>query len=485
MKFFIKLIIWLIIIFTCLLLFTSCALTPPRIKVPEPENHIMANVTIYNPGQKIQPHQTITIVDGLISDVRPAKSTDIGTVCDGCFAMPGLIDAHIHTPPRAAFGNRELFSLLYLHHGITSVRDLGAFDGDLHELVKRLNTGKLAGPRMYYCGAVLDGDPPSIPGAVLVSNAKDGRRRVAEHANRGVDCIKVYGNMSPGAFKGVSETTKQLGLPLIGHTPHSISLNNIQNFESQHFTGIPYLTKSAPKGWAYKSQDLIDMTPADIDEVLDVMLANNISFLPTNANGISRLTVSDPKRFPPSEGFKHLPEFWKFVWPTIISYPETEAAIKADLDALPVGLSFIRQAHEKGVDVLVGTDVIMPYVIPGESMYQQLQLMSDALGSNDKALHAATRINGTHIDPGMIGEIRVGAYADLLLYKKDPRDELAQIKRWDYALIGGRLYTREEVDRTLERFDRHFRGPLYTFITNTAYSVLASDYQGSEVAPRH
>ena len=46
------------------------------------------------------------------------------------------------------------------------MRDLGAFDGDLHELVERLNTGKLAGPRMYYCGAVLDGDPPSIPGAV-------------------------------------------------------------------------------------------------------------------------------------------------------------------------------------------------------------------------------------------------------------------------------------------------------------------------------
>ena len=485
MKLLIKLIVWLAIILSILLITTSCALIPPRINVPEPKNHILANVTVYNPGHKIQPNQTIHIVDGLISDVRPAKSTDIGTVCNGCFVMPGLIDAHIHTPPSVAFGNRELFSLLYLHNGVTSVRDLGAFDDDLPELVERLNTGALTGPRMYYCGAVLDGDPPSIPGAVLVSDAEEGRRKVAEHAKLGVDCIKVYGNMSLDAFKGVSEAAKQFGLPLIGHTPHSISFNDIRNFESQHYTGIPYLTKSAPKNWVYKNQDLIDMTPTDIDEVLDVMLSNNISFLPTNANGISRLTVSDPERFPPSEGFNHLPEFWELIWPTIISHPKTEAEVKAVLDALPVGLSFIKQAHEKGIDVLVGSDVIMPYVIPGESMHQQLQLMSEALGSNDKALQAATQINGQHIDPGMIGEIRIGAYADLLLYKKDPRDNLAQIQRWDYAIVGGRLYTREGVDAVIERFDRHFRGSFYTFITNTAYGFLASDYQESEIATRH
>ena len=375
-----------------------------------------------------------------------------------------------------------MFSLLYLQYGVTTLRDLGQFDDDLPELIDKIDIGKVAGPRMYHCGAILDGDPPSVPGAVLVETAEDGKDSVANHASLGVDCIKVYGNLSAAAFKGVSEAAKRLGLPLIGHTPNAMSFNDIRDFESQHYTGIPYLTKPAPKDWAYKNQDLIDMTPADIDAVLGVMTENNISFLPTNANLISRLTVSDKTRFPPSEGFKHLPEFWEIAWPSVVSHPETDAEIETELEAVPFALSFIRQAHAHGIDVLVGTDVIMPYVIPGESLHQQLKLMSEALGSSDKALQAATQTNAQHIDPGKIGEISVGAYADLLLFKSDPRGDLANVKNWDYAMVDGRLYTREDVDAAVDKSDRHFRSRLYSTIMKIAYGFIASDYEDSEVS---
>ena len=468
--------------FAAVLIGLYLALQPPKLSVPKQTDHTISNLTIWNPGSEVVTQQAIQITDGVITDIRPSRDGDPVSIFDDCFAMPGLIDAHVHTPPSLAIGNRELFSLLYLKYGVTGIRDLGQFDDDLPQLVERLNAGTLAGPRMYHCGHILDGDPPSVPGAIFVANAEDGRNVVAEHAGRGVDCIKLYGNLSPDAFKGVAQEANRLGLPLIGHTPNAMSFNDITNFESQHYTGIPYLTKPAPKGWAYKSQDLIDMTPSDIEEVLARMATNNISFLPTNANAKSRLTVSDKERFPTSDGFSHLPEFWELAWPSIVSHPETAEEIEIELKAVPIALSFIRKAHDRGVDVLVGTDVIMPYVIPGEAIHQQLQLMSNALGSDEKALMAATKTNGNHIDPGKIGKITAGAYADLLLFKNDPRKDLENIQHWDYAIVGGRIYARKDVDAAVERFDRHFRGKIYSTVMNTAYGFLASDYENSEVS---
>ncbi|WP_418152757.1 amidohydrolase family protein [Litorimonas sp. RW-G-Af-16] len=462
--------------------FLYFTIQPPKLIIPEKTDLILSNLTIWNPGLDFVSGQTLEISDGIITNIEPSKSDVSGSICTGCYAMPGLIDAHIHTPPSIAIGNRELFSLLYLQNGVTAVRDLGQFDDDLPKLIRRIESGKLAGPRMYRCGRILDGDPPSVPGAILVESAEDGKRTVAKHASQGVDCIKVYGNLSPDAFQGVSEEANLIGLPLIGHTPNSISFGDIKNFESQHYTGIPYLIKPAPIGRAYKNQDLIDMTESDINDVLNVMVMNNISFLPTNANLMSRLTVSDIERFPPSEGFKHLPEFWEIAWPSIVSHPETEAEIQTELEARAYALSFIRKANESGIDVLVGTDVIMPYVIPGEAMHQQLEIMSQALGSNEKALQAATHVNGKHIDPGKIGQIATGAYADILLFKNNPRHDLATIKNWDYAIVDGRVYSRKDVDAAVEKFDKHFRGALYSRVMNAAYKVIAGEYEASEVS---
>ena len=456
------------------------AIQPPKLSVPKKIDLTLSNVTIWNPGTEPSPQQAMTISKGIITHIKASNTAAEPTFCDGCYALPGLIDAHIHTPPSIAIGNRALFSLLYLQSGVTSVRDLGQFDDDLPKLINDIKSGQIAGPRMYHCGRILDGNP-SVQGAVVLQTTEDGKRAVINHARDNVDCIKVYGNIPVDAFKGVAEQAKLLKLPLVGHTPNAISFHDLKNFESQHYTGIPYLDTAAPKNRAYRSQDLIDMTDGDMNAVIGVMVANNISFLPTNANLMSRLTVSDPVRFPPSDGFKNLPEFWDIAWQTIASHPETNAEIKTELDARSHAYSFIKKAHESGIDVLVGTDVIMPYVIPGEAMHQQLSILSLALGSEEEALQAATQTNGQHIDPGKIGKISIGAYADILLFKSDPRGDLSKIKNWDYAVVDGRLYTREDVDSAVKRIGRHVRSPAYATVMGAAYDFVAGEYDDTAV----
>ena len=459
------------------------AIQAPKLQVPEQLDYVFSNITVWNPGSDIQANQSLYISEGQITDIQPTSSSDLESICEGCFVMPGLIDAHIHTPPKLAVGNQELFSLLYLKYGVTTVRDLGQLDGSVAALKERLNNGKLVGPNMYRCGAILDGAPPFFDSYTVVLNQEDGRKAVQLNAKNGADCTKVYGNISPDALKGAAEESARLDLPLIGHMPRRTSIADVVDFEIQHYTGIPYLNKPAPKDWAYRSQDLIDMTSTEIDDVLSVMVANNISFLPTNANAMSRLTASDTNRFPASEGFSYVPEFWEIAWDSIISHPETEAEIQTELKALPVALSFIRKAHDNGVDVLVGTDVVMPYVIPGESLHQQISLMSRAFGAPEMALKAATLTNGQHIDKGRVGKVTIGAKASLLFFKTDPRGDLTNIQNWDYLMVEGRLYTRDEIDAAVEQYRQHFRGKLYSKVLNVAYRFLAPDNEDSEPRP--
>ncbi len=458
------------------------AMQPPSLDVPEQEDTVLSNVSIWNPGSDLIAGQTITIAGGVIVDIAPTKPSDPTPLCNGCVVMPGLIDAHVHTPPELAIGNQELFALLYLKYGVTSVRDLGQLDGSLPQFAAKLNDGNLVGPRMYQCGRILGGSPPEVPGALEITTQDEARSAVANHAEIGVDCIKVYGGVSAPVFDAIAAEAERQELPLVGHTPTAMSFDAITRFESQHYTGIPYLKKPAPAGWAYKAQDLIDMSGDDVSDVIGVMKANEIAFLPTNANAMSRLTVFDAKRFPPSAGFEHLPGFWKRVWPSVVSHAETEAEVQTELAAKDVGLNFIRQAHEQGVDVLIGTDVVMPYVIPGEAMHQQLALIAQAMGSDEAALRAATHTNGHYIDPGKIGQVIVGAHADLLIFKDDPSAGLGKVLRWDIMFVNGRQYSRQDIDAAVDRYDAHFRGSFYSAVMDTAYGFLASDYADSGVS---
>ena len=451
-------------------------LTPIYVTVPPRSDRMITHVNIWNPGEPLLLDQTLVIKNGLIAEIRSTRPSDDPPICKNCFLMPGLIDAHVHTPPQMAFGNQRLFSLLYLKYGVTTVRDLGQIDDSVAALQADIAAGKIAGPRMYRCGPVLDGAKPNWPSALSVLDKQQAVSTVKRLAASGVNCIKTYTRLPKSAFEGAATEAARRGLPLVGHTPHPVNLRDVSDFEVQHFNGIPYLRKAPPDDADYRSEDVAAMSDRDVAEVIALMKANRISILPTLANGYARLTASDEKRFPPTEGIKHLPEAWKQAWPIIVSHPETAEAIKADLDGLSAGLAFTAKAHLAGIDVLAGTDVVMPYVVPGESLHLEMKLLSEAFGSDEAALEAATQINGRHIDKGKIGRIAVGAFADLLILQKEPRTNMSSVKAWNFLMVGGRMYDRGQIDAAVDSYDRHFRGSFYRTVTNYIAGTLASHY---------
>jgi hypothetical protein len=79
----------------------------------------------------------------------------------------------VHHPPALAVAERALFGLLFLAHGVTSVRDAGSTVGDPAGLARQIERGERPGPRTFGCGPFLDGDPPIWPTARVVRGAAD------------------------------------------------------------------------------------------------------------------------------------------------------------------------------------------------------------------------------------------------------------------------------------------------------------------------
>ncbi|MEQ8950845.1 amidohydrolase family protein, partial [Parvibaculum sp.] len=124
------------------------AVLPPRLNAVAQQDLILSGVTVVNPGTKRLTGQTIVIRQGRIEAIRPIAANDPEPICEGCFAMPGLIDAHVHTPPSFIAGNQRLFALMYLRYGVTSVRDVGQSEAGIADFAAALNAGAIAGPHM-------------------------------------------------------------------------------------------------------------------------------------------------------------------------------------------------------------------------------------------------------------------------------------------------------------------------------------------------
>ncbi|MFT5443245.1 MAG: hypothetical protein ACI8W3_002291 [Myxococcota bacterium] len=457
------------------------SLEPRQLPVPHQRDAVIAGITVINPGVERLLDQSIVIHDGRITEVRSRAATDPAPLCDGCYALPGLIDVHVHTPPRIAIGNQELFALLFLAHGVTTIRDVGASDDSLAKLAARLNRGELVGPRMLRCGPVLDGDPPGWPIATVVGSPRAGDEIVDRLAKEGVDCIKVYNEMQRDSFDAIASAAKRHHLPLVGHVPHAVGLAGVSDFEAQHMTGVPYLSRPRPPiGWDIRDEDVLDLSDAEANEAFALARSQRVSFTPTLANFTLRLTASDPTRFPPSEASKFLPEYWAGAWNLIAGHPSTAADIAQRLKAVPAMRRLVGRAHELGVDILAGTDTIMPWVVPGESLQLEIDELGRALGSAEAALASATTVNGRHLDAGNIGVIAPGARADVLILKNDPTDQLTALQNWRIVFAGGRRYDRATVDGWLEDYRRHFHSDVYSFVTGTIVDWAVGSFEHVE-----
>ncbi len=442
------------------LLFRLLAYRPPTVAVPPP-GVVLTDVNVVQPGEKPALAQTVVVDGGKITQVVPAGPGDTSGRYAGCYLLPGLVDMHVHIPPPV----RDLCGLLFLAHGVTTIREAGDADGTTFDSRAAINAGEVPGPRIVACGPVLDGDPPFLPTSWPVRDAAAAEEAVAALAAQGADFVKVHHKLSAEALAGVRRAAARHNLRVVGHIPAAVPFAEAGIWDVQHLDGlVPYARegespRDVQEKWAHLDGERIAWYVA-------VSREQGLVHTPTVVSGESLLWVAEGGP-PAGMPVRQMPRYYhQVIWTQMGNMPMFRYMRDGLIDLLRQGrqrmLEVVRALHAAGVRLHLGTDTAgMPYVVPGASLLRELALFVEAGLSPAEAWAAGTRAAGESLGLPGLGWIRPGDPADLLVFDADPTRELAALSTLRAVVAQGRFYTREALEEALAQHRARFERPAY------------------------
>ena len=176
-------------------------------------------------SERVMADQTVIVRDGRIDEIGPASQAHVpenAVVIDGRgrYLMPGLADMHVHLE------SEDPASLaVFLANGVTTVRCMWG-NPEILQWRRDVESGELLGPTIYTTGPILDGDPPYWPGSTVITTPEQAVREVAAEKQAGYDAVKVLDNLLPDVYEAVLRAAREQGLPVYGHVPWRVGLED-------------------------------------------------------------------------------------------------------------------------------------------------------------------------------------------------------------------------------------------------------------------
>jgi len=439
------------------------ALRLPEPMQPAGTSFSLVDVTVVEPGVGRREHQTVSVRRGEIREVRPAASADDAGLfgeLKGAFVMPGLVDLHAHLPPDNALALTPYMGLLYLAHGVTSVRDAGDIDGTAIPAAKRFRRKGFPGPRIFACGPFVGGAPARWKNTVILERPEDAEAVVARIAAQGFACVKSYDGLDVPGIRALEAAADRHGLRVIGHVPEGLAYEEALVRDVQHLLGV------APPASLPRAQildrvaDWHAVDDARMDVVVRATLDHGIVNTPTLVSTHQLLLYESYQVARDDAAVRLLPRLYRdVVWhprrglPVYreLASPEWLAKLK---DAYTKKLQLVRRLHEAGAALRIGTDTQQPFVVPGAGVLEEMRLFRSAGIGLEETLAIATVRAAADLPLEHLGKIDAGAPADFVVLRQDPTRDPEAIRSIEAVVVRGRLYTKEQLDRARKEHRR-------------------------------
>ncbi len=397
-------------------------------------------------------NRVITVVDGTIEAVTDNIAIDArDRVIDGrgLYAMPGLIDSHVHLS-----ASPETFAPLLLAHGVVLARDLGADTEYILSLRDRIGQGSLTGPDLLVTGAIIDGNPPVWPFSEAVETPEEARAAVRKLHEAGVDQIKLYSKLDADSFRAACDEANKLGLMTVGHVPPSVTLWEAAEAGMrtiEHMTGVPEAVEIP--GRTRDDRSLIEQainpwpridgaTPEAIAAMAERAAATGVVHCPTLVVYDGIMQAGDPD--PDDPRLRFIPESMMQFW-SIPGYEEGAAVFR---EYRPMMTQALAALHQAGVTIIAGTDLANPYVFAGSSLHDEIANLTEAGMTNTEALQAATLIPALVFGvDDRFGSIKPGADASFVLLAGNPLDDLANLDSIEAVIHKGEYLNGVRLDK--------------------------------------
>jgi hypothetical protein len=405
----------------------------------------------------------------------------------GKYLIPGLWDMHAHLFNEANIRNVDY--PLFIANGITGIRVMAADclnppceDPNMtiaqhRRLQSEIQEEQLMGPKSilasYYINGALTGES-----TVLQPRTEAHGRELARLLkNRDVDFIKIYDELMPEAYYGITDEAKKLGLDFAGHVPITLTSS--------------YISEAGQKSIEHCCDLVQFLECSEIAEemhkkVVQMFRSQRADFSYTQVEGINELTLEMVRAFD-SLKCKRIYDIYiknnTWVVPTLrlfeVYYPDVEDWKDAPCikympkkeydyfkdDYEPTMRRFwgpfhpeiekkrkeiIVDMHHAGVGILAGSDVGEVGLVPGFSLHEELVSLQKAGLSAHEVLQTAT-LNAAKYQNALdsLGTIEKGKIADLILLNENPLEDIANTQKIEAVLTNGMYLNRKDLDSLL------------------------------------
>jgi imidazolonepropionase-like amidohydrolase len=362
----------------------------------------------------------------------------------GKFLIPGLIDAHVHLVhvlDSCKVTGDEILPL-FLAAGVTSVRDIG------DEIVAETLVSRFAeafpetSPRVFRCSPLIDRDPPfhrDIGRAV--TDVARVPEFVDEMAGWGVTSLKIYVGTPRDIGRAVVIEGHKRGLRVAGHlgayAAQDAVADGIDALEHIWSVFDYIIPPEEAKRPDHRATLDLDNPKA---KALIAALAQRHTFVdPTLVVFRNMILLNDQPAYSdhPDNAFvpARLLRHWNGHKIRSNLRPETLPARRGEFGKYQQLTGIL---HRAGVPLLAGTDTPEPFVPPGFSMHQELELLVGSGLSPAEALRCATLHNARALGQAQrLGTIEPGKLADLVLLDADPLVSIANTRTITKVFRGG------------------------------------------------
>lgn len=376
---------------------------------------------------------------------RDLSGAQILEISDQEYILPGFFDLHAHYAVELFGAGRvdetEVYPILFLANGVTSTFPAGEMEPEkMRALRLAIERGELPGPRIFssgpYFGTARPGwDPESSPDAI--------RREVDAWADKGVRGFKAKG-IRPEQLQALIEAAHQYGLTVTAHLGsgygHSVNpgdaiLMGIDRVE--HFLGGELLPADRP---AYASLEQLDPESPRLQEILELYKSHRV-FFDATLTAYGYFGAQDPSIF---EDFAVESRFLtRHMQSVMLSRPPRRVSEQFER-IFRIKLRTLKAFYDAGGGPLItlGTDhpswgqFFSPF-----GVHREMHAMVQAGIPPADVLRIAT-INGARAlgVADRLGSIEPGKWADLVIVRGNPLEEIRNTRHVRFVLRGGAVF---------------------------------------------
>jgi imidazolonepropionase-like amidohydrolase len=422
--------------------------------------------------ERVLPDQTVVIRDGIIAAIG---STALLSVPEdairiegrGRYLLPGLADMHAHLSgyvtdtdsDKDAIARSEM--LLYVATGVTLVRNMAGSDAHL-EYRRRVEAGELVGPRIFTVTNIVDGPNPVWPSSIRASEPADADGLVESFLAAGYDQIKIYNGLPRDVYGALFDAAARRGIRIVGHVPFSIGIDGALEagqYSIEHQRGYDYdgVRKEALEQNGGRNAERFGSWQKMSDDRMRELVRRTVAAGTWNCPTFVvdyMLSDNDARAaFRGKEALRFVhPEVRKTLLKNELDDMFPEDANEALRLSFPQRYKLLKMLSDAGAGLLVGTDTMVPYLVPGYTPIDEMQHFVKAGLTPYQALRAATSDPARFLGIGAeSGTVSVGKRADLLLVEANPLEEISHLWRRVGVVLAGRWLPQAELDAMLER----------------------------------